>query len=131
MTTPEHPDISQALARLAAEGAEAPQLAAAFGASWRQIEVALAPIIGKQGVAALLQRSLHLSARAHPWLAGQQATGRAPADVDSLTSTLGGRSADEAAAAGAALLQTFYDLVSGLIGAPLARRLLHSLWQPS
>ena len=59
---------------------DAEQVADAIVAIWLEIDQALHPIIGHRGVAALYNRSLHLTAAAYPWLAmGQHGV---PAAVD-------------------------------------------------
>ena len=50
------------LADLVSDGADAEQLADAIVAMWLEIDQALHPIIGHRGVAALYNRSLHLTA---------------------------------------------------------------------
>ncbi|WP_399507105.1 hypothetical protein [Xanthomonas translucens] len=67
----ENPALSAAvaaLARQAAAGTEASVVAASVAATWRQIEQALAPILGARGVAALFKRALFLTKGGFPWL---------------------------------------------------------------
>ena len=118
------------LVRRAAEGADAAQIAEAVGATWKQIDAALAPIIGQGSVAVLYMRSLHLIDAAYPWLAEMQGEGvQAPVDIASLRATLALQDSDTAAAAGGALLQTFYELLASLVGPSLTERLLRSVWE--
>ena len=130
MTNQERPAVAEALARLAGGGADATRVADAVAATWQQIESALTPIIGAHGVTALYRRSLHLTLRAHPWLADDPADDPLAMNLGTLRAALAGRSADDAVAAGDTLLQTFHDLLASLIGAPLSRRLLHFMWPP-
>jgi len=99
-------------------------IADAAVATWRAIEEALAPIVGRGGVAALYKRSLHLGRAARPWLApAPDAQPGAPA-YTSLQAALSARPAADAAAAQGAVLKHFRDLLASLIGAALSERLL-------
>lgn len=111
-----------------AEGATAREVAEAAVVIWRNIDAALAPIIGQHGVAALLRRSEYLLRDTYPWLAACPPDApRAPA-FDALKSALCAQAAADAAQANGALLQVFHDLLSSLIGALLSERLLRSIW---
>lgn len=100
-----------------------------MGATWQQIQAALAPVIGQRGVAALYKRSLHLAAVTHPWLAAAQAGGGTfPMDLALLRDEFARRSGAQAAAAGAALLLSFHGLVGSLIGPSLSGQLLGGVW---
>ena len=93
----------------------------------REIDAALTPIIGSRGVAALHQRSLHLATASHPWLARLD-----PAALHTPQALPLEQPDPLLAAAGAeAFLQTFYDLLTTLIGAGLTERLLRSVWAHS
>lgn len=72
----------------------------------RDLEAALSPVIGHRGVAALCQRSLHLSARRHAWLAEVPFDPGAAVDLERLAQILAGQPGDVARAAGDALIQT-------------------------
>lgn len=60
--------IALSVAQRAGDEADAARIADAIVALWEQLESALAPIIGRRGVAALYKRSLYLAAAAYPWL---------------------------------------------------------------
>lgn len=109
----------------------ADQIAAACGALWLEVDVALSPIIGSRGVAALGQRSLHLVSAVHPWLAARQPGGPPALDSALLVSLLAQRSSDDAAAAADSFLQTLHELLTSLIGSSLTERLLRPVWGPS
>ena len=94
----------------------------------RGIQQELAPIIGQRGVAALYKRSLHLAKAEFAWLPESHSSSLDELDLMPLTTVLAKRSAAEAAAAGARLLQDFDDLLVTLIGPSLTRRLLRSVW---
>jgi hypothetical protein len=49
-------------------------------------------------------------------------------ELESLRTALARQDADEAAAIGGQLLQTFYELLTTLVGASLTERLLRSVW---
>jgi hypothetical protein len=106
------------------QGADSAQVAESVATAWRAIEAALAPIIGPRGVAALLHRSLHLSAQVHPWLARPGDGEPASPDVAALKAVLTGQSRAVAAAGGALLLRTFCEALATLIGPSLTDRLL-------
>ena len=119
------------LADLVSDGANAEQVADAIVAIWLEIEQALQPIIGRRGVAALYNRSLHLTAVAYPWLAIDQPAVPAAVDPSGLRAALVQQTVAEAAVGGSALLQTFHELLASLVGASLTDRLLRSVWTPS
>lgn len=110
-----------------AEGASADEVAEAAVLIWRNTGASLAPIIGQQGVAALLRRSQYLMRDTHPWLACPADAPGAPA-FGALQSALRAHPAADSAQANGALLQVFHDLLSSLIGASLSERLLKSAW---
>ena len=113
------------------DDASAGQIADAIAALWQEIDAALHPVIGHRGVAALYNRSLHLAAAGHPWLAiGHQGT-PAAVDLSTLKAALEQQAAAEAAAGGLARFESFHDLLASLVGASLTDRLLHSVWARS
>ena len=114
------------LAHRVAPGADAVQIASAVVGLWHEIDDALTPIVGAGGVVALYQRSLHLTATAHPWLA-IKANGGDPANLQSL---LAQQSPANAAIAGSAFLHTFHTLLVSLVGPSLTERLLRPVWAP-
>ncbi|MBT9528115.1 MAG: hypothetical protein IV105_22885 [Rhizobacter sp.] len=94
------------------------------------MEAALAPVLGRRGVVALYKRSLHLNVTAYPWLAlVPEGTDEALAiDLMPLRSMLARQSGADAAEVGAALIHTFIELLTSLMGASLSERLLDSVW---
>lgn len=121
--------IALALAQRAGQGADAARIADAIGDLWDRIELALTPIIGQRGVAALYGRSVYLAAAAHPWLQSQEEP-PATLSLTVLKSAIARQQAAEAAAGGVAVLQAFHALLSSLIGASLTVRLLDAVWAP-
>jgi hypothetical protein len=92
--------------------------------TWQRFEAALAPIIGRGGVAALYRRSLFLSHTEHPWLPGAQVGALDPVEFTELQAAMARRPSHEAQAATDALTSTFRDLLAELIGLSLTDRLL-------
>ena len=119
------------LAARVSDGADAEQVADAIVAIWLEIDQTLHPIIGHRGVAALYNRSLHLTAVAYPWLAIDQPAVPAAVDPSGLRSALVQQAAAEAVAGGSALFLTFHELLASLVGASLTDRLLRSVWTHS
>jgi len=95
---------------------------------WLDIDAVLSPIIGRPGVAALFERSIHLACVNHPCLASVHEGPFQPGELNSLRRALAQETSMGAARAGDALLCTFQELLANLIGAPLAERLLGNVW---
>lgn len=127
-TQPEESEIAKNLGPLAASGADAGQVADAAVAVWVAIDVALSPVIGARGIAALYQRALHLASADHPWLAAVYEGALQPGDFTSLRAALSCQTGLRAAAAHDSMLQTFHDLLDNLIGQSLTQRLLQAVW---
>jgi hypothetical protein len=106
---------------------DAVQIADATIAVWSDITTALKSIIGRQGVAALYDRSVALTARTHPWLAGMRAGDNHSVDLDGLQAVIARQSREDAAAGSGELLQTFYEVLVSLIGPALCEQLLASV----
>jgi hypothetical protein len=119
------------LAHRVAEDADSRQIAAAINALWTDIEAALQPIVGRRGVAALFKRTLHLTTASHPWLAPLKSGSDDAVDLGHLTTLFAAQAPSQAGAAGSALFETFRELLTTLIGAPLSERLLQSAWSNS
>lgn len=120
--------VAAFLARRVETGADSAQIAETIAAKFREIENALTPIIGRGGVGALYRRSVHLTGQTHPWLAGAEEGVPTAMDAAPLNALLARQGSADAAAAGALLLQTFYDLLTTLVGPSLTERLLRSVW---
>ncbi|WP_367371935.1 hypothetical protein [Pseudomonas lini] len=97
----------------------------------QDVNAALTPIIGQQGVAALYRRSLQLCASAHPRLVGTYDRVQAALDLTALKSVLVEQSEADALFFGEVMLTTFYELLTTLIGPSLTARLLRDVWEPS
>jgi hypothetical protein len=108
---------------------DAGQAADATLAAWGSIDRALQPIFGKNGVAGLYRRSLHLAAAEHPWLETDRPGGEnRDIDVDALRAALAQQSTADAKAGAAAFLRHFDALLSSLVGPSLTARLLRPVW---
>jgi len=121
-------EFEATLARHAASGADARLIAALAVAAWRGIDGVLSPIIGRGGVAALFDRSLHLVGGRHPELIAAHGDARLTGDFVALQGVYAGSSGVDAAAAHGALLVSFCGLLAGLVGEPLTERLLQPVW---
>lgn len=108
---------------MAATGADAAQIAILAVKIWRDLYAVLSPIIGDRGVCALYQRSTHLILRDHPWMSVAHEADLGSGEFDTLQTALAGQSAVIAAVAGDALLRTFKDLLTNLIGGSLTEQL--------
>src|SRR5688572_7991193 len=125
----ENSQIAATLVHRAAAGADAAQIADAIISAWQEIDAALSPILGHQGIAALYKRSLYLTASAYPWLASTFQGAHAAMDLPELKSVFELQDSGNAAAGGGALLQTFHELLASLVGPALTERLLRSVWE--
>jgi hypothetical protein len=106
---------------------DAAQIAALSALTWREIHAILSPVIGPGGVAALYQRSLHVTRSAHPCLGTVREDALLLAEFAALEGVLSQQTSAEAAAANGALLKAFCDLLATLIGVSLTERLLRSV----
>ncbi len=128
MDSPEARRIAAALAQRSGGPANAAQVADATVAVWRDVDAALNSVIGLRGVAALYRRSLFLQRLDFPWLASALNGPGTAMDLPALKAALAQQDSAFAAAAGGATLQTFYELLTSLVGASLTERLLRPVW---
>jgi hypothetical protein len=119
--------IQSTIADLAAISANAERVADVAASTWREIHAALSPVIGPGGVAALYQRALNLTRTACPCLADVREDPMRPGEFAALQLILSQQGSKQIAAANGALLQTFCDLLTNLIGVSLTERLLRSV----
>lgn len=106
----------------------AADIAAGMAAICREINAALATIIGIGRADALHARSRHLCPASHAWVAGLDSA--SSSGCDALEILLNQREPSEALSGGEAYLQVFHDLLVSLMGASLAERLLQTVWMP-
>src|SRR5687768_1955557 len=111
--------IQSSLSKRAAAGWDSASIASLIVSAWRDIDAALAPIIGHQGVGALFRRTLHLIRHDYPWLTASHESLADPIDFTALHSTLSQRTSANAVAANGALLQKFLEQLASLIGESL------------
>ena len=121
------PIASILLPRVAA-GASSADIANAVVGAFEEVDRALSPIVGRRGLAALLNRALHVAGARHSWLQSTFDDGRAPLDFEPLRSILACQSDSETAAGGGELLYGFRELLVALIGLQLTEQLLGSTW---
>ncbi|MEO6138631.1 MAG: hypothetical protein ABIP11_08225 [Luteimonas sp.] len=115
------------LTQLSTDGADAARIARRTVAILHAIDAAMAPIISQRGVSALYQRSLFLIRPGFPWLVAVYEGALVPGDFSTLQTALAEQSAEDAMLGTTALLNTFHDLLSSLIGESLTERLLGSI----
>jgi signal transduction histidine kinase len=95
-------------------------------ALWRVADLDLAPIVGRQGALAVLRRTLSLSRPAFGWLPAPEDIHDVDAAAACLSEAFACRQPVEADAAAFALSATFSELLSSLIGAASAARLVRA-----
>jgi hypothetical protein len=120
--------IRRTLEERAGGASDATSIAEATVVTWSQIAERLAPVIGTKGVDVLLNRALHLASVAFPCLAGTGYQGDGVDQIAGLKARLAGCHPDVSIAAGYALLITFIELLTTLIGESLTWRLLNPVW---
>ena len=120
--------IQAGVLELAAVGADAGQIADVVVSTWRNVNTALSPIIGQRAITALYKRSLHLIRADYPWLRTQYDDELESREFTALKTALSQQPPSTAVAAHVALLKTFNDLLTSLIGAALTERLLQPVW---
>ena len=108
--------------------ATALEIAEAMSRTLVAIDDALAPTLGHQAVTLLFRRSFLASARAHPWMGPLNEGNHARLGLESVTMLFSQQPSRDAAVAGTAFLQTFYDFLVALLGVSLSERLLRPVW---
>lgn len=119
--------IQSSLSKRAAAGWDTGSIASLIVSVWRDIDAALAPIIGHRGVGALFRRTLHLIRQDYPWLMASHESMADPIDFMALHATLSQRPSANVVAANGALLQKFLEQLVSLIGESLTDRLLRAV----
>ena len=121
--------LKASLAQRSGENPTAIQTAEAVVSMWEEIATALHPVIGRQGVTAMYDRSVALTTRLHPWMAGTRGGGGANSLVDlaALQAVVVQQDNNSAAGGTTALLQTFYEVLVSLIGCALGDELLRTV----
>ncbi|MGL6039804.1 MAG: hypothetical protein ACRC01_01225 [Deefgea sp.] len=123
-----HEMIRKTLVLRAGEYADATAFANATIDTWNEASARLTPVIGGQGIHALLRRSLHVAGKSYPSLAEPSHEGCSTVLLDNLQLRLASCDTRLAVDASHALLVTFTELMSSLIGESLTKRLLAPIW---
>ena len=121
-------DLSAQLAQRASAGVSSADITDVVLDAWVQIGEALAPIVGSRAVSMLHQRTLHVTAATHAWLADSPDGLPDATDFDALRLLMNRQSGTQAAIGGSALLRNLLDLLASLVGSSLTERLLRSVW---
>jgi len=109
--------------------ANALEIADGANATWAAINIALSPVIGQHGVVALFKRSVHLQQLNYPPLVAVRDPNMLPGNFTAeLHAFLGQQTNENAVLIHSALLNTFYQVLTNLIGVSLTDQLLHSLF---
>lgn len=104
------------------------QIADAVVETWQEIDIALTPIIGERGLAALYRRSIHVGAATHEWLTASTDGPLMAADFAELRPVFQRQTRADAIAGAATLFDSFHDLLVSMVGLSLTERLLRSVW---
>jgi len=121
--------IRNRLTHLAGEAPDSNAIAEATLCTWGHVADRLVPVIGRRGIDALFNRSLHVTCNTFPWLAFDVDEVNGAAQLAGLRMRLAGRDPEAAAEASYVLLVTFTVLLATLIGESLTERLLEPVWK--
>lgn len=119
--------IQSSLVKTAAANSDAVAIASKVVAIWRDIDTALSPIIGHRGVAALLNRSIHLTRDTYSWLSSVQEDLAETIDFAAVQLKLSQQTVENIVAVNGALLEKFVGLLTNLIGVSLTERLIQPI----
>lgn len=101
-------------------------LADAITLSWLKIVRKFAPLIGANSVLLIFERCLENNLATFTWLPALALPSQPDTAVERLRTSMAARSADEILAAHRAILTTFIDLMTTLIGARLTVQFLRA-----
>jgi hypothetical protein len=119
------------MARFKAPGDDALHIAKVVVLTWTEVKQVIAPVIGARGFLALYERSAHLIRLEHPWMVSVHEGVALDTALAALETVLAQQDSATATAGGAKHLQTFYVVLSSLIGPSLSDSLLRSIWENS
>lgn len=120
--------IRRTLAQRAGDASDASAVAEATFIIWHEVAARIIPVIGVGGADILFNRSLHLTCTAFPWLTIVGDHRDSAALLANIKARLAGSETETATEASYALLVTFVELLSTLIGESLTGRLLSPVW---
>ena len=95
---------------------------------WERLSAELTTIIGEGGFQSLYARCIHLTGATFPWIECGHPSQPTDSRFAGLKMSLEGREFDEASEASIALLVTFIDILTLLIGEQLTAGILQSAW---
>lgn len=95
---------------------------------WEKLAVELVSIIGEGGFQSVYARSGALVASRFPWMVLNTSSQQSGPRFEGLRSSLGAQDATVAINASIALLTTFLDILTTLIGELLMTNLVHAAW---
>ena len=98
--------------------------------SWKEIDQAMRPMIGKGGIEALFHRSIEFTTASYPWLSAVSNDAYSAVDLDLLQRVLSEQDTRHLADASDTLLVHFHHLLTNLIGLSLTDRLLRPALDP-
>ena len=98
--------------------------------SWKEIDQAMRPMIGKGGIEALFHRSIEFTTASYPWLSAVSNDAYSAVDLDLLQRVLSEQDTRHLADASDTLLVHFHYLLTNLIGLSLTDRLLRPALDP-
>jgi hypothetical protein len=117
------------LARRAGEKPTALGVAGVTAETWARVAACLVPVIGMRGFDVLFRRALQQTSRAYPWLE-PVAHDSDVAPLENLRARIAEGTTTSASEASYALLVSFTELLSSLIGDSLTERLLGQVSAP-
>lgn len=136
MERPSQPSVRRAsLADVAREivereggpGASAHEVAIGLTIACEKLTLRFSRLVGQHGAQALLRRSVAVTARSVPWLAGVTA-GSEPAWWDALRAALAAQPRDVALDGATQLIGSFVGILGNMIGEALVLRILDEVW---
>jgi hypothetical protein len=95
---------------------------------WKTLAAQLVFIIGEGGFQSMYSRSLHLASADFPWLEQSHPLQRLDSGFAGLKGSFESHDMDEVCAASIALLTTFLDILTTLIGDLLTTSILKAAW---
>jgi hypothetical protein len=120
-------EMLRALSHQFPENSDSVAIAGRFVRVMAEIRAVLSPVVGARGVTALLQRSLQLAGHRYASLPARSDS-EDSIDLQALHVALAALEPAAARAAVDAVLQSFHELLTSLIGASLTERLFDSVW---